>query len=83
MLMMWKHSVTMWKGGLLMGEYRCAGRSILGGALGVCPAAHRHCMGFGAGSLPGTPKNNGYRWADRLQLGRSAERGRAGRLTSS
>ena len=59
-LMMRKHSVTVWKGGLLMGERGCAGRSVLGGALGVCPAAHGHCRGFGAGSPPGTPKNDGY-----------------------
>ena len=64
-LMMWKHSVMVWKGGLLMGEHRCAGRSIFGGALGVCSAAHGHCRGFGAGSLPVTPKKDRYRWADR------------------
>ena len=51
-----------------MVKYGCAGQSILRGALGVCPAANGHCRGSGAGSLPGTPKNDGYRWVGRLQL---------------
>ena len=83
MLMMGKHSVTVWKGGLLMDEHGYAGRSILRGPLGVCMP----CSTWALQWLPGcvhswisawTRKHGGYRWADRQQLREVGREGQSG-----